>query len=158
MEESKRDSIKSSLLTVLCNATGIYRRTIIAEHKANYKVKLKEIILSIKKKIDNSSITNKDIKNSIIELREFCGSVGASQKAINVYLKFYSVISNKEDSVLKELDCPIDSFVIKKNKLKKISLSNLNLEDYEEMQNKLQQKYGMKILADIDAWDSKKEY
>ncbi|MEK6891579.1 MAG: hypothetical protein AABX25_00170 [Nanoarchaeota archaeon] len=158
MEESKRDNIKNSLLTVLCNATGIYRRTITAEQKKNYQIKLKEIIMRLTKKVDSDSITNKDIRNAIIELREFCGSIGASQKAINVYLKFYSVISNKKDLVLRELDCPIDSFVIKKNKLKKIALSNLNLEDYEEMQNKLNQKYEMRILADIEAWDIKKEY
>ena len=158
MEESKRDNIKNSLLTVLCNATGIYRRTITAEHKANYKIKLKEIIMKLTRKVDDGSIANRDIRNAIIELKEFCGSIGASQKAINVYLKFYSVISNKDDSVLKQLDCPIDSFVIKKNKLKKLSLSNLNLEDYEEMQNKLEQKYDMRILADIEAWDVKKEY
>ena len=159
MKKSDSDLIKSSLLTVLCNATQIYRRTITHKQKKRYQHKLKQIITKLTKKIDNESITNKDIRNSIIDLSRFCDSIGASQKAINVYLKFYSVMSDKKDPILKELDCPIDSFVIKENKLDKILLNKLNLQNYEQMQDKLKQKYrGMKILADVKAWDSKKSY
>jgi hypothetical protein len=109
MNEADCDRVKSSLLTVLCNATGIYRKTIPAKHQAKYKLKLKEVILRLTRGVDDGSITNRAIRNAIMELEEFCGSIGVSQKAINVYLKFYSVISNKRDSILNELDCPIDS-------------------------------------------------
>jgi hypothetical protein len=68
------------------------------------------------------------------------------------------VIANKSDAVLRNLDCPIDSFVIKNNNLDRISLLKLDLEGYEKMQKALARKYEMKILADIKAWDSKKGY
>jgi hypothetical protein len=158
MNTSDRNKIKSSLLTVLCNATGIYRKTIPAKHKAQYKVKLKQLILRLTMEIDANFITNHSIRKAIIALEEYCGSIGASQKAINVYLKFYAVICNKRDAVLVQLDCPIDRWVIERNRFKRTTLNKLNLEAYEEMQDILQKKYGMRILADVDAWDSRKQY
>jgi hypothetical protein len=166
MKPSDRDTIKSGLLTVLCNATGIFRRTIVT-NKDQYKKKLREIIIRLTRHIDDGSITNSEIREAIKELGKVSPSIGASQKVINVYLKYYAVVSNKSDAVLNELDCPIDSFVIKENGLnsigkkhgrKGIALTNLKLEPYEEMQHTLGQRYGMKILADVEAWDSKKAY
>lgn len=159
INKEERDKVKLALLTVFCNATQIYRRTIPKNKKDAYKKKVKEVIISLIEKIDNNSIQNKNIRQAIQELSDNVGiSIGASQKAVNVYLKVYCIVSNKDDKMLRELDCPIDSKVIKKNKLKKISLKVMNLEDYEEMQRQLQQSYGIKILADIKAWDSEKVY
>ena len=61
-------------------------------------------------KIDSNSIASSDIRNAIKELSEKSGvSIGAAQKPINVYLKFYCAIQNKREEILRELDCPIDS-------------------------------------------------
>ncbi len=159
MKDKDRKKIKFGLLTVIANATQVYRRTIPPNKKKIYTDNLKEKINYLINKIDNNSIKNKDIRDVIKELAENVSiSIGASQKVINVYLKVYCIIGNKPDSIIKELDCPIDSFVIKENKLKKISLRQLNLEDYEKMQNNLERKYGIRVLADVKSWDDKKVY
>lgn len=158
MDNKERENVKASLLAVLCNATQIYRKTIKKNQKEAYKLKLREIIIGLTKKVDNNTITYEDILKAIIRLRKHCDSIGAAQKPINVYLKFYSVISNKDDRILKELHCPIDSFVIHKNGLNKISLSSLDLPEYVKMQETLQKRYRMRILADIEAWDKRKDY
>lgn len=159
MEKQKRDKIKLSLLTVLCNATGIYRRTIKPENKDLYRNSLKIAIKELIDKVDNNSIKNKDVREAIRELSNISGvSIGASQKAINVYLKFYCVISDKDDLIIGELDCPIDRKVINKNRLRKIALKDIDLEHYTEMQEKLRKRYDIRILADIEAWDSVKGY
>jgi len=159
MKLKDREKIKLSLLTEFANATQIYRRTIPKNKKKPYKENLKRLIKELIEKVDNNSIKNNDIRASILELSEKVGiSVGASQKVINVYLKFYCVLGNKPKAIIKELDCPIDSFVIKENKLKKISLKNIFLKDYTEMQNILEKRYGIRLLADVQAWDDKKIY
>mgnify|MGYP001614127137 FL=1 len=117
------------------------------------------MIKNLINKIDGNSLTNEEVRKAIKELSEKSDvSIGASQKAINVYLKFYCILANKSDEIIKELDCPIDSFVIKENKLSKVSLKNMNIKNYEEMQNTLKEKYGTRLLADIEAWDDKKVY
>lgn len=158
IDKEKRENVKASLLTILCNATQIYRRTIKKGQKEAYRSKLRDITIRLVEKVDNNTITYEDIMGAIKELRNYCDSIGAAQKVINVYLKFYSVISNKDDRVLKELHCPIDSFVISKNHLNKIPLNRLSLTEYVEMQKILQKRYGMRILADIEAWDKIKNY
>ncbi len=158
MKEKDLEMVKNSLLTVLCNATGIFRRTVDPKDK-EFKIKLEKTITKLRKQVNLGSIKNGDIRRAIKELSSATGySVGASQKPINVYLKFYAVLSSRKN-ILRELDCPIDSYVIKKNGLKRISLKKLNFEDYEEMQNTLYKKYnGTRILADILSWDIKKQY
>ena len=159
MKTKKREQVKSSLLTVICNATQIYRGTIPKDKKKVYTEILRELIKNLINKIDGNSLTNEEVRKAIKELSEKSDvSIGASQKAINVYLKFYCILANKSDEIIKELDCPIDSFVIKENKLSKVSLKNMNIKNYEEMQNTLKEKYGTRLLADIEAWDDKKVY
>lgn len=159
MMEENREKIKLSLLTEFANATGIYRRTIPKDKKKTYKDNLKKLIKKLIKKVNNNSIKNKYIRKSIKNLSKNAKiSTGASQKVINVYLKYYCILANKSNSIIKELDCPIDSFVIKENKLKRVSLIRLSLKDYEEMQDTLGKKYGVRLLADVRAWDDKKIY
>lgn len=159
LTKENRDKVKFSLLTLFCNATQIYRRTIPKEKKEKYCREVKEIIKHLIEKSDNNSLRNEDIRSSIKELSVNAEiSIGASQKAINVYLKYYCIVSNKNEDVLKELDCPIDSKVIAKNKLERINLKDLNLKYYEQMQEALKKKHGIRILADIEAYDSEKEY
>ena len=120
IKKEDKDKIKLSLLTILCNASQIYRRTIPKSRKEAYKKSVKKIIKKLIEKTDNNSITNKGIRDAINELSKNAGiSIGASQKAINVYLKFYCIVSNKADNIIKELDCPIDREVIKKKSTSK---------------------------------------
>ena len=56
------------------------------------------------------------------------------------------------------MDCPIDSFIMKENQIKKIPLKNIGIKDYEEIQKFLESKYKLRLIADIKAWDSKKIY
>lgn len=143
---------KLSLLTVLCNATQIWRRSIPKEKKGVFKENLSKIVLNLLIKIDSNTLKNKDIRMAIKELSSKSGlSIGVSQKPINVYLKFYCAILNKID-LLNELDCPIDSIVKKRQKLKKIALKNLDLKDYIEMQEILRKNHTIQILAD-KYWD-----
>lgn len=159
MKKDQREQVKLSLLTVMCNVTQIYRGTIPKDKKKIYTKTLKILIKNLIGKIDINSLANEDIRKAIKDLSiKSDVSIGASQKAINVYLKFYCILANKSDDIIKELDCPIDSFVIKENKLSKVSLKNMNLKDYEEMQDILKENYGIKLLADIKAWDDKKIY
>jgi hypothetical protein len=150
--------VKLSLLTVLCNATGIYRRTIPTEKKSIYQQNLKGIISELIEKVDNGTIKNADIRNSIKKLSDSSGvSTGAAQKAINVYLKFYCIISNKDKKVLSELDCPLDSIVQKEYGLGKIPLKDMNFDTYVGMQKKLGESFEIRIYAD-KAYDEKKIY
>ena len=159
MKKEDREKIKLSHLTILSNATQVYRRTIPKSKKEEYKAVLKRVIKNLVEEADNDSLDNQKIRQSIIDLSDRIRiSIGASQKVINVYLKFYCVLGNKSDVIINELDCPIDSFVIKENKLKKVPLSKLNLKDYKEMQDVLGKKYGIRVLADVRAWDEKKGY
>ncbi len=143
---------KLSLLTVLCNATQIWRRSIPKEKQEVFKENLSKIILNLLIKIDSNTLKNKDVRMAIKDLSSKSGlSIGVSQKPINVYLKFYCAILNKID-LLNELDCPIDSIIKKKQKLRKIALKNLELKDYIEMQEILRKNHTIQILAD-KYWD-----
>jgi len=146
-------------LTVICNATQIYRGTIPKGKKKIYTDNLKRLIKNLIKKVDNNSLKNKDIRNSIKELSEKANvSIGASQKSINVYLKVYCILANKSDQIIEELDCPIDSFIMKENQIKKIPLKNIGIKDYEKIQKILEDKYKPRLSADVKAWDDKKIY
>jgi len=50
--KSQLEKTKLSLLTILCNASQIYRRSIPKECKEKYQQNLKEIIREMIKKID----------------------------------------------------------------------------------------------------------
>ena len=157
--ENELEKIKLSLLTILCNATQIYRRTIPDDRKEAYRQNLKRLILRLIPKIDSNTIKNPDIRNAIKELSKKSGvSIGAAQKPINVYLKFYCVIQNKREEILRELDCPIDSRIQIRNRLGGIPLIDIDYDIYVAMQDQLEKKHGMRILADIKAYDEVKMY
>ena len=44
------------------------------------------------------------------------------------------------------------------NKLPKINLKHMIYDDYVNMQNILEKKYDMRIMADIDSYDKRKQY
>ena len=148
--------IRLSLFTILCNATGVYRGTVAKNKKAKFQEKAGSIIVELIDKIDNDKLTNRDVRDAIEKLGKESG-VGASQKVINVYLKFYCIIkANKNPNIMEKLDCPIDRLVRKDNGLPNISIKGMTLDDYVKNQDILEEKYGIRIMADIHAYDEAK--
>ena len=94
MKKQDKDAVKLSLLTIICNATQIYRGTIPLNQKEIFKKNLRKTIEKLITKTDSNQLKNSDIRNSIIKLASDSNvSIGATQKAINVYLKVYCIIS-----------------------------------------------------------------
>jgi hypothetical protein len=151
--------LKLSLFTNLCNATGVFRRTIPWDKKKAFQKNAMGIVAGLIEKVDSNRLKNKDIRDAIIKLSIQSGfgkNIGAAQKVINVYLKYYCVVAGKDDNLLKELDCPIDSWVRQFYKLHNLNLKDMEMEDYEKMQRTLQDKCDMRFLADIDPYDKRK--
>ncbi|MGA3020735.1 MAG: hypothetical protein ABSD68_02185 [Candidatus Micrarchaeales archaeon] len=155
------EDIKLSLFSNLCNATGVYRRTVTANKKL-FQKNAKHIIKGLITKVDANTIKNADIRSAIKKLAKESGfndKVGASQKVINVYLKYYCAIANKNRNIMKELDCPIDSLIRSDNKkVPNVNLKNMSYTDYVKSQNVLEGKYGMRVIADIPSYDKRKLY
>ena len=81
--------------------------------KLAFKKRLFDTILSLVEKVENGTLTNIDVRSGICRLAEEADvTTGQAQKVINVYLKYYCVLRDKQ-SLIKELDCPIDSRIVK---------------------------------------------
>jgi len=125
-----------------------------------FKRKLKREIHSLIKKVDSNSLKNKDIRNSIKKLAKLKNiSIGQSQKIINVYLKVYCILLEK--NLIFELDCPLDSKVMKKLKTKELrrtSLKKLNkFEVYEKWQEHIKEKgMGIRLNVDMKIYDKER--
>jgi hypothetical protein len=115
----------------------------------------------LRKKVDRGTLKNEDIRREIKELAKKTGtSVGQSQKAINVYLKYYCILTNKPIEIIRELDCPIDRAIISKfgkGKEKMIRLKNMDFKSYLELQNRLEKEgNGIRLKPDIEIYDKKR--
>jgi hypothetical protein len=81
--------------------------------KLVFKKRLFDTILSLVEKVETGALTNIDVRSGIRRLAEEADvTAGQAQKVINVYLKYYCVLRDKQ-SLIKELDCPIDSGIVK---------------------------------------------
>ena len=152
------ETIKLSLFSNLCNATGIYRKTLNNAEKEIFDKNAEVIIKDLIVKVDLGSIRNIDIRNAIRTLSRLSGlneKVGASQKVINVYLKYYCVVAHKSD-LLVELDCPIDSLVRTYYKLGNFSMKNMTFGDYIRSQEIIGDRYPIRVMADVPAYDETK--
>ena len=77
--------------------------------KIEFRERLLEYCTYLMEKIDNETLKNSDIREKIRELTKIDVnniSFGQAQKVVNVTLKQYCFIMNKE-KLLKELDCPL---------------------------------------------------
>ena len=144
-----------SYLRDVINSTGVYRKTVLKEKKDEFKRCLEKEIKLLIRKVDDESITNSYIRSSIKKLADKSGvSIGAAQKVINVFLKYYCFIADKIN-LIEELDCPIDSNVKRYFKLGDISLKKLDFNEYLDMQKKIKNKCNIRIYGDIVAYDEK---
>lgn len=114
------------------------------ENKILFRKKLIEFILELMDLIDKNELKNKDIRDKIYNLAEIEGvSVGQAQKVINVSLKVYCFLKNK--NLLSELDCPLDSTTMEgKHRMK-----GINKAQYEYYQNHFGHEEKMRILRDM---------
>jgi len=122
------------------------------------------LFISINKlrgKADNNTLKNEDIRNEIAKLSEKTGaSIGQSQKVVNVYLKYYCILINKPEEIIRELDCPLDSGIISKfgkGYEKMIRLRDMDFNRYVEFQNRLEQEgNGIRLKPDIETYDERR--
>lgn len=158
------DIIKQVLIPVCYKESQVTRGKGNSSLKNNkkFKKKLFDSIMKLSKKADSLNLTNKDIRRKIMNLsKEANVSIGQSQKVINVYLKFYCIITNKPLSIIKELDCPLDSQIMstfKTKNLRKTPLKKLNdFDEYVAWQNHLENiGNGIRLRPDIEAYDKKR--
>lgn len=97
---------------------------------------------------ENNLITSiTDIANS------FSISIGQSQKAINVILKYHFYLTGINNNEIKSaLHCPIDSKILSVLGINNLSLSSIDLERYLEIQNTISQIAEYRIDFDYH-WD-----
>jgi len=150
------------LILHFITATGILRSSFSNGSARNqYKAASLKVVGKLMKKVDSGSLTNRDIRKGILELRKKARcSVGLAQKGINVVLKYYCFARKANARLLKALDCPIDSRIITyyykagRNK-PHYRLLKLGWEDYKFLQGLIEKKEGVRILGE---WVYEDEY
>lgn len=163
-EKKSRDefskTIKEVLIPMFYKESQIGRS--VGKNNIKFKRKLFDTIIKLIVKADNLKLENKHIRNAIKNLSEETDvSIGQAQKVINVYLKYYCILTDKPSYIIKELDCPLDSKIMSgfdKNKPKNYRLKNFkNFNDYVSWQNYLEFKgNGIRLKADIIAYDKER--
>ena len=133
---------QKSIYFILFNATMISRsvgKTIKGRKDMKYfKLRLFKKLDNLTTLMDNKKLTENNILKAIENLaNEFRISFGQAQKAINVILKYHFYLTNNKNiQVKKALYCPLDSIILKALKKRKF-LTNINKEEYLEIQNEI---------------------
>ena len=133
---------QKSIYFILFNATMISRsvgKTIKGRKDMKYfKLRLFKKLDNLTTLMDNKKLTENNILKAIENLaNEFCISFGQAQKAINVILKYHFYLTNNKNIQVKNaLYCPLDSIILKALKKRKF-LTNINKEEYLEIQNEI---------------------
>jgi len=129
-----------------------------------FKKQLYNGILDLAKKADENKLKNQDIREKIKEISEKSGvSIGQAQKTINVYLKYYCILTKKPAKIIKELDCPLDSKIMTKFESRKLGLVKIPLkamndfDNYVAWQNRLKEEgMGISLKVDIETYDKER--
>jgi len=126
--------------------------------KIEFREKLLEYCIYLMEKVDNETLVNSDIREKIRELTRIDTnniSFGQAQKVVNVTLKQYCFVMNKEN-LLKELDCPLDTTTMKDYRINHKKMIDVNEEDYLEYQDIYYKEFdGIRILKDC-SYDEKR--
>jgi len=152
--------VRKSLIPMFYKEAQLGRS--IGRKNIKFKKELYKGISRLLKKLDNHSLTNQHIRNEIKRISKSSHvTIGQAQKAINVYLKYYCILTSKSQKVIKELDCPLDSSIMKTFKtksLKKQHLKNMkDFNEYEKWQKHLYEKgSGIRLQPDIKTYDKKR--
>jgi hypothetical protein len=130
--------------------------------KQVFKKQVFDSCLELANKADNGTLRNEDIRNKIIEISKNAKcSVGQTQKLVNVYLKYYCILTKKPPEIIRELDCPLDSQIMEKYKtsgLWKYSLREMtDFSRYVAWQKRLEFiGNGIRLSPDIKTYDNKR--
>jgi len=127
------------------------RTKLSQKNKREFRKRLLEYCIFLMKKVDNETLKNSDIRRKIRELTKIDTnniSFGQAQKVINVTLKQYCFVMNKEN-LLKELDCPLDTTTMKGYRINHKKMIDVNEKDYLEYQDFYYKEFGgIRILKD----------
>ena len=148
---------QKSIYFILFNATMISRsvgKTIKGRKDMKYfKLRLFKKLDNLTTLMDNKKLTENNILKAIENLaNEFRISFGQAQKAINVILKYHFYLTNNKNIQVKNaLYCPLDSIILKALKKRKF-LTNINKEEYLEIQNEIAKRCFPRIDFD-EIWE-----
>jgi len=163
--KSGRDAfevVRKVLIPMFYKETQLARsfRNISNDEKQEFKKELFTTILNLADKVDANSLQNSHIREAIKTLSDnTSGTVGQAQKVINVYLKYYAILTGKQIALLRELDCPLDSKVMSRYErqlgLRRMSLLKMDdFHTYETWQNGLEKTgRGLRISPDLQTYD-----
>lgn len=106
--------------------------------------------------MDTGKFTEDKILASIEALsKEFQISFGQAQKPINVILKYHFYLAKIEDDrIKKELNCPIDSTILKALHISGTSLTKIGKKKYLAIQQEIQNGRPSRIEFDTQ-WDER---
>lgn len=134
----------------------------LREDKPEMKKQVFDACLDLANKADNGTLRNEDVRNKIVEISKNTKcSIGQTQKIINVYLKYYCILTRKPHEIIKELDCPLDSQIMSKYKtpyLTKMSLKEMTeISWYVAWQKRLELiGNGVRLIPDIKTYDKQR--
>jgi len=126
------------------------KTNITDEKKKLFRKCLLETCIFLMNKIDDNTLTNSIIREKIKELKNIDNNIsfGQAQKVVNVCLKQYCFIT-KNEKILFELDCPLDSTTMKPYNIYNDNMINVNEKDYLEYQKIFEKENnGLRILKD----------
>lgn len=149
--EDLRRLAKDTLLVMLYGESQIGRSISAYDKKDNTfnKEKFKKIVLEETRRlgdmVDNKTLTNKAIRDAILDLSEKGGvTIGHAQKILNVYLKYYSLLTGSPPEIISELDCPLDGIIMNhKERIMNIQ----TFEKYLKYQDRFE-KNGIRLIED----------
>jgi F0F1-type ATP synthase gamma subunit len=128
-----------------------FGKNISKETKKKFREALFNGIMLLMGKADDGSLKNADIFNTIKKIKNLDKDIsfGQAQKVVNVVMKQYCFITDKENRILKELDCPLDSTTMKGCKITNNNMKNVSENDYIEYQKRFEKEHdGIRILRD----------
>jgi len=118
--------------------------------------------IELANRADNGTLRNEDIRNRIAEISKTAKcSIGQTQKIVNVYLKYYCILTKKPPEIIKELDCPLDSQIMSKYQTSGLWKSSLremtDLSQYVAWQKRLEFiGNGIRLSPDIKTYDAQR--
>lgn len=135
---------------------SLAKTEISKEKKLLFRKTLIEKCLELMSDIDDDKITNKKIRDTIRKIKNIDSNIsfGQAQKVINVCLKQYAFITNKENCIDK-LDCPLDTITMKGYKIKNNRMINVKEDDYVKYQEIFEKENSYRIKQDLKYDDNR---
>ena len=151
------DIVRQVLVPLFYKETQLDRS--LRKNNQQFKKQVFSSCIELADKADKGILRNEDIRNKIVEISKDANcSVGQTQKIINVYLKYYCILTKKPAEIIRELDCPLDSQIMSKyqtSDLRKYSLRDMtDFSHYVAWQKRLEIiGNGVRLSPDIKTYD-----